>query len=152
MKNFDVVPGRALGPVVIGSTDTELLRALGQPASRRPAEGSEALTLFWYLPSLRVDIDFSGLVEFAELSWGPAAPAAATYAGIDLLGTPVEAVASALIISDAGYFAERGHSFVCPNGLALWRPVLPDGEDTQEDEYRNGAFWATVAVAAPGYW
>ncbi len=108
--------------------------------------------LFWDLPGLRVDLDSSDLVEFVELSWDPAAPAAATYAGMDVLGMPVEEVAHALTVSDAGYFDERGHSFVCPSGLALWRPVLPDGDDSQEDEYRNGAYWATVSVAAPGYW
>jgi len=151
MTALDVEPGHALGRVVIGSSEADLLSAVGPPNSRREASRSERTTLYWDAPRLRVDLDVSGVVEFVELTWDPTTPAA-MYDGIDLLGTQADVVAQALISSDGGSFNEQGHGFACPTGLALWRPILPGSDDTQYDEYRDGAYWATVAVAARGYW
>jgi hypothetical protein len=48
----------------------------------------------------------------------------------------------------------RGYAFVCPTGLSVWRPILPEENDEpgHSPEYRDGRCWATVAVARPGYW
>ena len=77
----------------------------------------------------------------------------------DLLGRAANDVAEILGASQHGRFEEDGYTFTCPTGLSLWRAVLPhdaDGDavtdaDADTDD-RDGAFWRTVAVAAPGYW
>ena len=106
---LDVVPGRALGRVVIGSTEADLLSALGQPNTRSEA-ACDRTTLYWDVPPMRVDLDASGDVEFVELTWEPGAPVA-RYDGIDLLGTPADVVANALISSDGGSFREQEHGW-----------------------------------------
>ena len=70
----------------------------------------------------------------------------------DLFGSPASDVAEVLISSQRGVFEENGHTFTCPSGLSLWRAVLPDGDAEADADDRDGEYWRTVAVAAPGYW
>ena len=70
----------------------------------------------------------------------------------DLFGRPASDVAEILEASDHGRFEEDGYTFTCPTGLSLWRAVIPRGDADADTDDRDGAYWRTVAVAAPGYW
>ena len=71
---------------------------------------------------------------------------------MDLFGSPASEVVEILKTSQHGQVEEDGYTFTCPTGLSLWRAVLPhDDADTDIDD-RDGEYWRTVAIAAPGYW
>lgn len=146
-QEFAVEPGQGIGPVVLGMTGKQLTEALGAPGARH---GLEPRTLRW--GSLRVDLDANDRTEFVELSWAPDG-IRAVYRGSDLLRAPAEEVADLLARHEDGYPVEGGYAFVCPTGVSVWRPVLPDDDEPgHSPEYRDGRYWATVAVARPGYW
>ena len=151
MVSLTVVPGQALGPVVLGAGEGDLLDALGSPSTRRPNAQGRGLTLSWDRPALRVDLDDDGNVEFCEATYTDGEPRA-MLGDTDLFGSPASDVAESLISSQHGFFEEAGHTFTCPTGLSLWRAVLPDGDVEADTDDRDGEYWRTVAVAAPGYW
>jgi hypothetical protein len=146
-----VVPGQALGPVLLGAREGDLLDALGPPNTRRPKGQGRGLTLYWDRPALRVDLDDQGNVEFCEATYADGEPQA-MLGDTDLFGSPASEVAEVLKASQHGYFEEDGYAFTCPTGLALWRAVLPHGDADADTDDRDGDYWRTVAVAAPGYW
>lgn len=151
MVSLIVVPGQALGPVVLGARGRDLLEALGPPNTRRPEGQGHGLTLHWERPALRVDVDDQQNVEFCEVTFADGEPQA-MLGDMDLFGRPASEVAEILKASQHGYFEEDGYSFTCPTGLSLWRAVLPHDDGDADTDDRDGAFWRTVAIAAPGYW
>ena len=106
--------------------------------------------MWWASPSLRVDLDAHGLVEFCEVTFDDGEPHV-SLDGLDLLGLPADEVAALLAASLGGDYEESGCTFRCPSGLALWRATLPEAGHANPDD-REGRYWRTVAVAAPGYW
>jgi hypothetical protein len=101
---------------------------------------------------LRVDLDDQGTVEFCEVTYSEGEPQA-MLDDTDLFGSPASAVAEILVASQRGRFEEDGHTFTCPTGLSLWRAVVPNDADAAADiDDRDGEYWRTVAIAAPGYW
>ena len=154
MVSLIVVPGQALGPALLGACEGDLLDALGPPNTRRPRGQARGLTLYWDRPALRVDVDDEGTVEFCEVTYADGEPRA-MLGDTDLLGRPANEVAEILTSSQHGFLEEGGYTFTCPTGLSLWRAVLPHGDadaDSDDRDYRDGDYWRTVAVAAPGYW
>jgi len=145
-----VVPGKTLGPVVLGMSESALIQRLGEPRARRQSDGGGGVSLWWADPSLRVDLDADGWVEFCEVTFNDGEPHV-SLDGIDLLARPADEVAAHLSASLGGDYEESGYSYTCPSGLALWRATLPEEGDTNPDD-REGRYWRTVGVAAPGYW
>lgn len=141
-----VVPGQSLGPVRLGTTLQQAVAHLG-PADNEWPEG-DRLTVHWHRSGMRADFGRDGSAEFLELSWEAGGPEP-HHRGLDLLNDPAEVVGRLLVEHEAGKYTERDYAVECATGLAVWRPVL-DGDP--DDEYRGGRCWATVAVAAPGYW
>ena len=150
MIHLAVVPGQVLGPVVLGASESAVIQELGEPRARRQADRGEGVSLWWASPSLRVDLDANGLVEFCEVTYNDGEPHV-SLEGVDLLGLPADEVAAHLSASMGGDYDESGYSFTCPSGLALWRAALPEDGDANPND-RGGRYWRTVAVAAPGYW
>jgi hypothetical protein len=145
-----VVPGPALGPIVLGMSESDVIEGRGQPRARRQAGSGEGTSMWWASPSLRVDLDADGLVEFCEVTFDDGEPHV-SLDGVDLLALPADEVAAHLSASLGGDFEESGYSFTCPSGLTLWRATLPEDGDANPND-RGGRYWRTVAVAAPGYW
>lgn len=150
MVELAVVPGHSLGSAVLGTSESAVIEWLGQPRERRSTADGEGVSLWWSNPSLRVDLDAQGRVEFCEVTYEDGGPQT-TFDGIDLLALPADQVATHLASSLGGSYEEGGHSFTCPTGLALWRPTLPGGDEADPDD-RGGQYWRTLAVAARGYW
>jgi hypothetical protein len=146
-----VVPGYSLGPVVVGTGVAAVMATLGDPSVRRPAASGAGASLWWRDPSLRVDLDAEGLVEFCEVTFVGSGPLV-IFGGVDLLGLPAAQVAEMLTSTLGGDYEEGGYSFISPSGLALWRPVLPSEAGDANPDDRQGAYWRTVGVAAVGYW
>ena len=151
MVSLTVLPGQALGPAVLGAGEGDLLDALGPPSTRRSRDQGRGLTLYWDRPALQVDLDGDGNVEFCEATYADGEPRV-MLGDTDLLGSPASEVAEILMSSQHGSFAEDGYAFTCPTGLSLWRAVVPDGDADADTDDRDGNYWRTVAVAAPGYW
>ncbi len=150
MVDLPVVPGQSLGSVVLGTSERVVIEQLGEPRERRQAANGEGISMWWASPSLRVDLDADGRVEFCEVTFVDGEPQA-TLDGVDLLALPADEVAALVAASLGGGYEENGYSFTCPSGLALWRVALPgDGEADPDD--RGGRHWRTLAIAAPGYW
>lgn len=150
MVDLPVMPGHSLGSVVLGMSEGAVIEQLGEPRARRPADSGEGISMWWADPSLRVDLDSKGRVEFCEVTFVDGEPRT-TLDGVDLLALPADEVAALLAASWGGAYEEGGYSFTCPPGLALWRATLPGDGETDPDD-RGGRHWRTLAVAAPGYW
>ena len=72
-----------------------------------------------------------------------------TYRGTDVFAQPAARLVE-LVAQDGPYDPddpELGYSYIFPHlELALWRPVLPEGEEDPE-----GRYFSTIGVGRPGY-
>jgi hypothetical protein len=71
-----------------------------------------------------------------------------TFGGIDIFGTPADALVMKLREITSVDVDEDGHSATAPALLLwLWRSVVPENDDDQD-----GRYFDSVLVARPGYY
>lgn len=141
----EVEPSVGIGPVRLDMSQAEVLAAMGVPEHRFPNWSKVGERWSWHQSCFQVFFGGSGQVGEIMLCFG--GPVDASFAGVNLLGTPAEEVIERLSLLDEGRFAEGGCSYEFPGlHLAFWRQVLPGDEPDDDPQYRGGRFWDTVST------
>ena len=150
--DIDLQPPTEAAGIRLGATRDEAhdqCLAHGEPKGfRRSNEANRSLVV--ERPSgLSIFVYFDGAdaVEAIELG-RPQGSDLVSFRGIDIFGTPADALVEMLRQHAVVEIEEDGHSVTAPDLLlALWRSVVPELDDDQ-----NGRYFESVLVAAPGYY
>ena len=153
MVEYNIEPHKGIGPIKIGMTREQSRKAIGlKPKPFRKSASDKIPTDAYYQNSLQVFFDDNKHVEYIEVS-GPG-PIRVLYKGIDFFSLKADE-AIALISKDAPYDPndpELGYSYVFPAlELSIWRPVLPDPEDDEDNTSTDQGF-STIGIGRPGYY
>lgn len=146
-------PPTDVAGIRIGSTRAEAQDAcsrLGSPEDfRRGGEGPASLVV--RRPSglaVFVNLDTDDKVEAIEVARPDTDDDVVLHAGVDVFATPADDLVERLGADGVVEIEEEGRSATAVDLLlALWRPVLPEGQDGPD-----GRFFESVLVAAPGYY
>ena len=148
MRDYNVEPFVGVGPVHLGMLRDTVHHAMQEsPKPFRKGFSVAPLTDAFHQSAFQVFYESDQpIVEYIELSRD--ADFRAFYQGLDVFATPADEVA-AFISRDASY-DERGREFPYSYifrqlQLSLWRPVLPDDDD-------SGRFFSTIGVGRRGYY
>lgn len=149
MDTFDVVPLVGVTPIKLGMSREESRAAMALPVhpfTKTPADSTPVDT--YADGCLQVFFSSDDYVEFIELS----APINAVYHGMSVFQTQADDLIAA-IGAESPYDPdnpELGYSYIFPDlELSLWRPTMPEEEQSREDT--DGRYFATVGVGVRGY-
>jgi len=146
MIEYEVVPHIGVGPVRLGMTHDEVIKAMG----RQPDIVNGKITVGCY-HRCAFQVDYSTgqhIAEYIEISDWP--DFIARFDGIDVFHTPakelVAHIASKTPYDDTDW--ELGYSYIFREyDLGLWRPVIPES-----DEDPDGRYFSTIGVGIKDYY
>lgn len=149
-SDFVLRPLEGAGPVQFGMAYDDVVAVLGTP--------DQALSGLWRSDAKRagwhkgvVATHFNPRLSFVEFSRDNVLVVKLAGIGIDLFRTPAEQVVDEIArhghsVGSRG--SKPGHTYVFEGlQLALWRQVIPEGEDDAE-----GRYFDTVALGSAGYY
>jgi hypothetical protein len=144
---YEVIPLKAIGPILLGMSREESRSAMGiQPDTFRKAD-SATLTDAYDLQGFHVYFDEDERVEYIEI-FPSRMPA--MYKGVSVFETKADDLV-AEISKDAQCDKddpELGFSYVFPElELSLWRGMIPESEDDVEDDY-----FSSLGIGRKGYY
>jgi hypothetical protein len=151
--NIDLQPPTEAAGIRIGAHRDEAhaqCLAHGEPKPFRRSDGANA-SLVVERPSglsIFVYFDAADAVEAIELGRPEGSSDVVSFRGIDIFGTPADALAEMLRGHAPIEIEEEGRSVTAPDlPLALWRPVVPENDDDP-----HGRYFESVLVAKAGYY
>ena len=151
-RSLDVTPRQRIGPVVLGSSYKDVVRALGRPKDRSGDKGGTC-TLFYYKNSLQVHLR-DDRVEFVEVY----SSIPVLWNGVRLTGRDYGEVVSDLSsagVAGAPAVSRDGDVLYTAYDLNLHVPLMlspdEDDEDDEDDEERPNHVCA-VGVGRAGYY
>jgi hypothetical protein len=140
--SYTVDPGRGVGDILLGMSQDEAARIIGEPESRYRTYHGDGVECAWDDSRFQVTFDASHAASEIMVCW----PAKATFREVSLLDTPAESVV-ATFADLGGVYEEDGYMFVLPDHrLALWRQVLAGDEPDDDPQTRGGRYWDTVTI------
>jgi hypothetical protein len=150
MNQYDVVPLRGVGPVLLGMVREEVHVVMGPQSQLLQKVTDDASTIEAYHEGgFQVFFDESDEVEYIELSSFDHS-FAAMYRGREVFTTRARELLD-LISAEASFDPEDpeiGYSYIFPElQLSLWRPVI-----LEDDEDSEGRYFSTIGIGRHGYY
>ena len=150
--SIDLQPPAEAAGIRIGATREEAQSqclAHGEPMPFRRGDEVNASLVVERPSGLSIFVYFDATDAVEAVEFGrPRSPEVVAFRGIDIFGTPADALVTQLREITSIDVDEDGHSATAPDLLlALWRSVVPEDDDDQD-----GRYFESVLLSRPGYY
>jgi hypothetical protein len=165
---FIVEPLTGIGPIMLGMSRNDVRKQFGGNFESYLRWGSTVATDTFFGNSFQIYYNSNDEVNFIELSGYKSAYFDVQLFGVNPFAIKVNELDEYLKSKDIKIVYEQdsgivenineAYSIRLPEyGVTLWRSGLPEPEDYEiskndYDEYGNGFYWLTIAVADKEYW
>ena len=149
--HIDLRPPTEAAGILLGATRQEAhsqCLAHGDPKPFRRGDEANPSLVVERPSGLSIFVYFDAADAVTAIEFGrPRSEDVVAFRGIDIFGTPADTLVKKLREHTEIDVDEDGHSVTAPELLlALWRAVVPEGDDDEDGQY-----FESVLMARPGY-